>query len=140
MNLAGLIEALKALPPEQAIVVDYTGKAPGRLCSWRGRYNELTIDTAPWDEDNRCLTVGALLVDANLAVGRTFEGYKVGAAASLAAAKELGNDRLSTNPLRPLKWGSTTAGLPPGFVNRWESSKRRTQSERIAIYQLEVES
>ena len=76
MNLQTLIETLSALDPTLPLRFD-DGRLVRGLCSWRGSYDQLTIDTV-WGDDDEGLTVGGLLADAQAAVGKTFEGYKGG--------------------------------------------------------------
>lgn len=75
MNLAAYIETLEALPLTATVVFD-NGSVPSRLISWRGRYNELSLDHV--DDGSPPPTVGDLLRDAKQALGGTFEGYKGG--------------------------------------------------------------
>lgn len=75
MRLDTYIETLTALDLHLEVEFD-NGETPGRLMSWRGRYQELTLDT---DETPSCpMTVGVLLRDAMQANGGTFQGYKGG--------------------------------------------------------------
>lgn len=73
MRLGELIDTLATLPADAEVKFDH-GKIPDRLCSWRGVYAELTLDS---DTDGKT-TVSALLRDALQAVGKTFTGYKGG--------------------------------------------------------------
>jgi hypothetical protein len=79
MRLAGLIEALAALPPDLPV---YIGDEPaGQLGSYRGYYNQLTIYRAGGrghGGDATPVTVAELLTDARDADGQIFTGYKGG--------------------------------------------------------------
>ena len=74
MRLGSWIETLDALPKAARVELD-NGKVPTRLCSWRGVYAELTLDS---DVNGEPITVRELLKDARAAVGKTFTGYKGG--------------------------------------------------------------
>lgn len=74
MKLADWISTLEALPATANVEFD-NGKTPTRLCSWRGVYAELTLDS---DGQAPPITVKKLLKDARAAVGKTFYGYKGG--------------------------------------------------------------
>lgn len=79
MRLAGLINALAALPPDLPV---YVGDEPaGQLGSYRGYYNQLTIyrsNGIGHGADAPPVTVAELLADARDADGKTFTGYKGG--------------------------------------------------------------
>jgi hypothetical protein len=79
MRLAGLIEALAALPPDLPV---YVGDEPaGPLGSYRGYYNQLTIYRAGGrghGGNATPVTVAELLADARDADGKIFTGYKGG--------------------------------------------------------------
>ncbi len=72
MNLGTWIEELSAHDRTLPIKFD-DGTHPGKLRSWRGMYERLSLDTG-----HEHTNVGALLDDAVRAVGATFTGYKGG--------------------------------------------------------------
>lgn len=74
MKLGELIDTLKALPPTHDVKFD-NGRVPTDICSWRGSYDELTIDSEPGADR---MSVKALLSLAKSADGDTFTGYKGG--------------------------------------------------------------
>lgn len=74
MKLGDLIETLEALPADAPIRFR-DGTIPNGLVSWRGSYDELTIDSGIAGKTD---TVGKLLQDARAADGKTFHGYKGG--------------------------------------------------------------
>lgn len=74
MTLGDWIDTLSALPPDAEVVMD-CGTVPDRLGSWRGAYEELTLEN---DTKRDPHTVKELLYDALQAVGKTFTGYKGG--------------------------------------------------------------
>lgn len=76
MNLGTYIDTLAALDPTLTVVFD-NGRVPIGLSSWRGRYEELTLDSDSADQAEPP-TVAALLTDAIEADGKTFQGYKGG--------------------------------------------------------------
>lgn len=77
MKLGDWIEELEALPPDAVVQFD-DGTYPDHLCSWRGRYAELTLDTFMGGDKFAPRRVSDLLANAREAVGKTFEGYKGG--------------------------------------------------------------
>lgn len=74
MNLGELIDTLATLPKTLRVRFDF-GAVPTHLVSWRGSYDELTLDS---DHDAPEPTVAVLLRDARRADGGTFHGYKGG--------------------------------------------------------------
>lgn len=79
MRLAGLIETLAALPPDAPVYID--DEPAGKLGSYRGYYNQLTIYRAGGrghGGDATPTTVAELLADARNADGEIFMGYKGG--------------------------------------------------------------
>ena len=75
MNLGTYTDTLAALDGSLPVYFD-NGLPVRRLISWRGRYNELTLDCGEKDDAPR--TVADLLKDAKEADGKTFQGYKGG--------------------------------------------------------------
>lgn len=73
MRLGELIATLERMPQSARIRFD-SGYVPGKLCSWRGSYDELTLPSGGAAEK----TVADVLRDARAADGGTFEGYKGG--------------------------------------------------------------
>jgi hypothetical protein len=74
MTLGDLIETLASMPADYKVRFD-NGRVPTELCSWRGVYAELTLDS---DGGDARMFVGDLLKNAEEAVGKTFQGYKGG--------------------------------------------------------------
>jgi hypothetical protein len=75
MNLATYISTLEAFNSTTPVVFAHGG-IPTRLVSWRGSYDELSLD---WDMEPRTPpTVEELLADARNALEKTFTGYKGG--------------------------------------------------------------
>lgn len=71
--LGEYILLLESAPKDAAVILD-TGDFPTKLRSWRGRYAELALG---YDGEST-RTVCDLLVDAKMAVGEVFQGYKGG--------------------------------------------------------------
>lgn len=75
MSLGALINALKALPNQDMLVVGTDGASPDSLNSYRGYYSDLAIQPS---RPGRLNTVAKLLAALEGALGETFEGYKGG--------------------------------------------------------------
>ncbi len=73
MTLGELIDTLAALPATAEVRFDF-GTVPTQFVSWRGDYAELSLDSAV----GGAISVAALLVLAQKAVGGTFRGWKGG--------------------------------------------------------------
>ena len=111
MVLGEWIDTLAALPADYLVEMD-TGNLPTRLCSWRGVYAELTLDSEPpaGRYGNRPVeprTVAALLKDARAADGKTFEGYKGGDYAMSL-----------TTPIWADEWGDYSRRIVTGVAMR----------------------
>lgn len=75
-TLGNLIAALKAQPATHDVRFDFGGFIPRSLMSYRGYYDQLALD---FDDDyHKPVTVSALVVQLEKAIGKTFEGYKGG--------------------------------------------------------------
>lgn len=82
MTLGDLIDTLENMPATAMVRMDF-GTIPTHLCSWRGVYAELTLDSEPpagryGNRPVEPLTVSQLLLDVQSAVGKSFQGYKGG--------------------------------------------------------------
>lgn len=79
MNLGTLHSILNNVTGDLPVLYD-DGKIPGEILSWRGRYNELTLDwNDPHGLDLEPPTVGSLrVVTERLIEGATLQGYKGG--------------------------------------------------------------
>lgn len=100
MKLGDLIESLSAMNADDPVEFA-DGTVPWRLCSWRGIYGELTIDSRP----GGYTTVGELLAEAREAVGKTFTGYKGG---EYTMSLE--------TPVWADQWGDYQCMAPTGFL------------------------
>lgn len=73
MRLGDLIDTLETMPHDAPVRFD-DGRNPTKLCSWRGIYAELTLDSGAPEPPK----VRELLEDARAADGKEFQGYKGG--------------------------------------------------------------
>lgn len=87
MNLGAWTDTLAALDQSLPVYFD-NGLPVRRLTSWRGRYNELTLDCGEPGDAPR--TVADLLEDAKQADGKSFQGYKGGGVATLLSGPTSG--------------------------------------------------
>ena len=75
MRLGDIINRLEELPADFPILYDFEHAVPLAFISWRGSYDELSLE--PCDAPHP-QTVGTLLELAKQADGETFTGYKGG--------------------------------------------------------------
>jgi hypothetical protein len=101
MKLGNLIDTLELFAPDVEIVLD-DGTVPIGLCSWRGSYGELSIDSRT-GRDAR--TVAEMLRESRAADGGAFTGYKGG---------EYKMDR--ETPVWADPWGECDYRVPRGLA------------------------
>jgi hypothetical protein len=74
-TLKELTKALASEPVGNTVALMFTTQHITGLASWRGRYDEMSIEFSDWGKP---MTVGELLAQARAADGGIFEGYKGG--------------------------------------------------------------
>jgi len=73
--LGEVILLLKDAPPSDTVKLDFTDHNPRRLGSYRGYYEDLSLE---YGTENPPMTVEQLLKMFEGAVGKTYQGYKGG--------------------------------------------------------------
>lgn len=76
MTVGGMIKALSACKPEEAVYFDFASLRPEGLDSYRGYYEDVAISFT--DEPAEGLSAGELLEAFRRKNGHTQEGYKGG--------------------------------------------------------------
>lgn len=74
-TLGEVILLLNAASPTDIVKLDFTGETPHGLDSYRGYYEDLSLDYAC---ESPAMRVGRLLKMFEDAVGKTYQGYKGG--------------------------------------------------------------